>query len=412
MIKSTLAFLLAILAGSITVHYTLKLRNDPYTRYYQVAFRRVSGLDTKSGVFAMGVRVGRVSQIDLDEENSRVVVTLKVLPNFSICKKTLTTSDKRFEGQDHYSRLEVVAANAFGKQQIEIEPGIPRSDADLASPDEILEGLRPSVSALLERLKARDPAIPEAFDEVVLLTRDLNNPDTGFGRLSADSDIARSLGESAESLRGTSDGFAEAARAIEGGETGIGQLLDADAEARERFRDSLVGLREGIASLLDTARSLRPGESGLANMIHDPASEEGLSQSLDAIEKSASEATEENSFWRNDDVLSQIRQAANDFATGSKNLNGEEGFAARFVRDKTAAKDLREVLRDLREQSVQIRQGEGPAANLLTNPDNSDQLRELLQRLRIFSRDSQDAIHRGVAGQAVNTVHGAVFSIF
>ena len=79
-------------------------------------------------------------------------------------------------------------------------------------------------------------------------------------------------------------------------------------------------------------------------------------------------------------------------------------------------KDDKDVSQAQREQALgegrRARRGDGTLGQLLADPDSLDRARELLGDMKRLLDEADDGIRAAVAGQPVNTIHGAVFSVF
>ena len=140
-----------VVAAVILWHYTVLLTRDPYTRVYQTRFREVEGLKRDDKVQCLGVDVGKVQDLLLDPDGNFVTVVFRVFPTLEIARG---------------SEVEIVAANAFGTMRLEIRPELPEKASDIYKSTEVIEGVNPESSALVESLKRRDRDIDRAIAEV------------------------------------------------------------------------------------------------------------------------------------------------------------------------------------------------------------------------------------------------------
>jgi hypothetical protein len=398
-LKSLLKILpLLALAIYTLFFYTTKLTNDPYTRFYKVQFRVVSGLNKKSRVMALGVQVGKVKQIDLDDEKSIVMVTMKVLPNFMISKEK--------------SKITVVPQNAFGVMALEVVPGIARSDNSVYKTEDVILGENPESSAFADMIKRRDPGINDFFTDFATQTRSWDDPETGIGRFFSDEFLAYDVQQAMTNTNESTARIVRSLEDIEYGEGTIGQALAANPDLEEDLRDQLHSIKQSLADAAEALGLANAGEGGLGSFLKDVDTVSDLRISSREIRQSTQSWSGPESWLTNNENYEGLIDGAESLSNTAREFNSEDGSYGRVISDREAARTFDESLEQIRDLTGEIRRGEGSAGAFFSDNDSRDILEEVLKRIEQLAGEAREGVERSVADQSVNTVHGAVFSIF
>lgn len=379
-------------------HYTTKLWNDPYPKLYQVEFKVVSGLNKKSKVTALGVNVGRVKKTILDDEKGTVTVVFGVLPDFLI-------SRKGFE-------IKVVPDNAFGLSRLEVNPGRLKSDADIFRTDEIIPGVNPEPSAFADLVKRRDPSIDNFFRDFTEATRSFKDPESGIGRLLTDEFLAHDVHTAITDAQESTGNAKLGLQALDEGEGSLGRFVATNPGYIDELRDQLRSIRDSLGEVAESLGIANAGGGGLGSLLHDADVVSDFRLTAQTFRETTYTWNNPDSWINSSENYNGIEEGAESLANTARDFNGDDGAFSRYLKDPTAAKTLDENLRDLRNFTGEVRRGENGPGNLITNSDARDILEEVFKRIESITDDAREGIHSTVAGQGVNTIHGAVFSIF
>lgn len=389
--------LIALAAFSL-YHYTTKLWNDPYPKLYQVEFKVVSGLNKKSKVTALGVKVGRVKETILDDKKGTVTVVFGVLPDFLI-------SRKKFE-------IKVVPDNAFGLARLEVDPGVMKSEDDVFKSDEVIPGVNPEPSAFADLVKRRDKSIDNFFRDFTKATRSLKDPESGIGRLLTDEFLAHDVHTAITDARENTGNAKLGLQALDEGEGSLGRFVATNPGYTEDLRDQLRSIQDSLANVAESLGIANAGGGGLGSLLHDADVASDFRITAVSARDTSFGWTNPDSFLNNPESTTGFREGAESLANTAREFNGEDGAFSRYIKDPTAARTLDESLQDLRNFMSETRRGENGPGNLITNSDSRDILEEVFKRIEEVADDAREGIHSTVHQQGVNTIHGAVFSIF
>lgn len=379
-------------------HYTTKLWNDPYPKLYKVEFKVVSGLNRKSKVTALGVKVGRVKQTILDDEKGTVTVVFGVLPDFLI-------SRNGFE-------IKVVPDNAFGLSRLEVNPGIMKSDNDIFRSDEIIPGVNPDPSAFADLVKRRDPSIDNFFRDFTQATRSFKDPESGIGRLLNDEFLAHDVHAAITDARENTGNAKRGLEALDNGEGSLGRFVATNPDYIDDLRDQLRSIRDSLGNVAESLGIANAGGGGLGSLLHDADVVSDFRLTAQSVRETTFNWNNPESFLNSPESYKGFNEGAESLTNTARDFNGEDGAFSRYLKDRTAAKTLDENLEDLRNFAGEVRRGENGPGNLITNSDARDILEEVFKRIESLADDAREGVHSTVAGQGVNTIHGAVFSIF
>jgi hypothetical protein len=387
-------------------HYTMQLRTDPYTRFYRVQFQVVSGLNKKSRVMARGVTVGKVKEIILDDAKSSVVVVMKVLPDFMIFSDD---SDSKRMKRGH---IKVVPQNAFGLMRIEVEAGVKSAANRLFNEADIIEGENPEPSAFTDLIKRRDPAINDFFADLANATADWQDPESGLGRFLTDEFLAHDLHQVMIDTNESTSRLANSLRQLEFGEGSIGQFLSANPDVEEDIRDQLYAIKEALADARESMGLANSGQAGFGQFIHDVDTVSDLRVTSTNIRSTTASWSGPESWLTNTEAATSLAEGAESLANAVSDLNSSEGTSGGLISDRDRARTFEESLEEIRNGAGELRRGEGSGGAFFVDGDNRDILEEVLNRVYELAGEAREGVQSGVADQPVNTIHGAVFSIF
>lgn len=379
-------------------HWTVKLQKDPYKRFYQVEFRVVQGLTKKSKVTARGVQVGRVDKITLNDEDGTVLVRIKVFPRLLVSRRD--------------SKFTIVSQNNFGVMRINIVPGTPQSDADVYKADEVIKGINPTSSAFVELLKRRDPIIGDYLQEIEDLTGRAKDPNSTLGQLLFNPENARSFKEQLKDFRASVAGTRASMKDIEDGQGPFGAFVSTNPIYRENLNDTVRGVSDQLSDLKDSLSSANQGQGNFGGVLMDENRALQAKQSGARFLQSSENLRQEDGFLLNNEPYENFATNSGNWAKSMANINNGQGRFGQSLSSPASVRQLDDFLDDLRTSLKETARGEGGAGRFLTDPDARDQFEAVLKRIRQLTKDADEGLQRSVATQPVNTIHGAVFSIF
>lgn len=384
-------------------------RYDPYTLRYRASFDYVRGLKEGDQVWARGFEVGRVESIKLvedeaileaakkkpGEEKERVYVVLKVLPELMLPKGITDIS--------------VEPLNPFGAMYVEIQTGIPDSKTEAYDSDDVIEGVDSETSPFVEALRRRDPRITEGLTQLRRDFEDFRKADSSLARALYESGPAADLDESFTNYELAFEDLARNLRDLEEGEGGLGAALSDDPELAEELRETLDNLAQGFSGLGDSLRSTNRGEGSLGRWLNSSDGGYGSRELVANIAESTDNLNGEGSlaaYLSDADAYREFEANIADLARGADEVASAEDGS--LINDPHAARELDSSVRSLEDFLREAASEDG----VLGDADSSEALEDALNQIKELTGEVDEAIRRSVASQPVNTIHGAVFSIF
>ncbi len=203
----------------------------------EVQFDHVSGLRQGDNVFLRGVMIGRVRQLEVDDDGVRVTASIQ----------------RRLTLREGY-RIEIVPSSVLGGQYLAIDEGPP--DAPRLPDDARLRGERPvdlideathTIRALRASLEEGEVLanVEATMAQLNDITRALSEGQGTFGRLLMEDAVYQDLEQLTANLRSVSE-------KINAGEGTLGKLI-ADDEMYEEAQLLLREIRASIDDFRETA---------------------------------------------------------------------------------------------------------------------------------------------------------------
>ncbi len=262
------AFMFSILVILLTITVVIS-QNKLFQKTYvlEAVFPNVGGLKEGEPVFVRGVRVGNVERIEMDDENTGVVVRLRLRRDF-----------KLYEDYELY----VEPSSMLGGMRLIVDEGsshlekIPRSEYEnlvgspakdmLAEATKTIEmirealvegGVLDNISTLTENLASISGKINSGEGTIGLLIQDDALYDNAQSLLADLGTAAEDFQEVARDVKTVTGQIAE-------GKGTIGKLLSEDEALYEDLADTMVALKT-------FAENLAEQEGTLARLINDEA---------------------------------------------------------------------------------------------------------------------------------------------
>lgn len=234
----------------------------------QMRVRSAAGLKPRAAVFLLGVQVGNVKSVELDQTGKGVTVILEILEKYPLRK------DAAFEIQQ---------IGVLGDQFVIITPGSP--DAPLLEPGAVVEGLEPfnlqevarSTTDLLRRFDQLGATVGEAIERVnrqVLDAQTLSNLSKTIANFEQVSEKTSGLIDEASTIV-TNSGPAltlaftnllSFSRKLDKLAMEIDETLNTN---RVELNQSMKNLRDATASLKETMAEMESGKGVVGGLLKD-----------------------------------------------------------------------------------------------------------------------------------------------
>lgn len=322
-------FVLVMLAAGLGFLYWLTNAGEQAARAdVRVVFSGpVTGLTTGSAVQFNGIKVGEVAELALDGDDPNTVVAI-IRVNRTTPVRTDTRAVLSYQGLTGVANLQLEGGSRNAPMLFEATEGegIPTILAEVSPFQDILESARSvlvradsAMVAIDEFVTENRPAFNRTVNNVETFSRALaENSDQVDDVLANVSQAAASLGEIAESVRGTAARAEEILAAVE--PERVGQLVD-----------NLVAASDNLSSVLDRTRAVVDG-------VDPDVVNEAVRNVADAA------TTLREAIGRADEVLAGIDQAEVDqLVTSLRATSDSVGAAARRADELIGAVNTEQV---------------------------------------------------------------------
>jgi ABC-type transporter Mla subunit MlaD len=350
-----------------------------------VAFDNAQGVQPKADVLLDGVKVGQVTDVQLDRRQNRPVVTMELdQPNLP-----------------QYVRFRIVGAVlGFGQPHVEIASAdratgqpLPRPGTPLAE-SRVLEGESPpGLDAVGPKLAEMMPKANQLLDNMNGLARQMSQLTTNFNRLASDPRLQRNLftmtdnlAVGSRNLAGASSQLAQFARSgpvigrnLEKSTAQLNDLLAALQLTGARFQATLTKMDAMMAEFQDTATEFH----GTAAELHASAAENrprltalmtGLQDSLKTLNAALEQV---QSLVADPQIRTSFQQTAANVRDATANLKQVTADVQSLTGDPGVQSDLRVTLQTLRQTTQEAFLAFQQVNRLIgTRGDRIDRLRE------------------------------------
>jgi len=342
---------------------------------WEVWFEDVGGLRKGDEVRSMGVEVGRVRRVIID--NFKVVVRLGLHEELPFYED---------------GKISIELTSPLGGRFVDIDPGSPHlARVDTAKP---LKGQKPAqdistaLSNLIEDISESDGTIaklirdPQVYDDIAAITQsirqvsqDISEGKGLIGKLTAEDSEAvyEDLEAIAASIRQASDELAEK-RGTLGKliyDDALYAQLDAASKSIEKITADLEAGKGTLGKLL-TEDELHDSIASIAKSIEDG---EGI---LGQLVKNEQAGEEFNRIIANLDEITTAMQQG-------------EGTLGKLLRDDQVYADAAEMMGALKEAADKIAQGEGTIGKLITKDELYVKIDRLVSEITAAAEDYREA---------------------
>jgi phospholipid/cholesterol/gamma-HCH transport system substrate-binding protein len=320
-----------------------------------VHFSNVGGLRRHDAVLVRGVPIGKVRQLQLNNDGVDVTLTL----------------DDAVEFRDGY-RIKVMQSSLLGGMQLIIDEGTGEPLADGTplvgeQPDNVMEDLGTLVRDVRQSLNEGGVLgnLQRAVEDIAELTGRLRRGEGTLGRLlSADNTLIGDLEATMANIRRVTE-------RVEKGEGTLGRLLSADDTVYADLQGTLANLRS------ITGR-LEAGEGTLGRLL----------------------ATDDTLYRDLSETVANLRSI-----TGR--LEAGEGTLGRLLAaDDAVYRDLADTIANLKTVTGRLEQGEGLLGQLL-KPDSP-----MAAQLDGLLKDGRDMIDDAREASPISTFSSIFFGVF
>jgi phospholipid/cholesterol/gamma-HCH transport system substrate-binding protein len=344
-----------------------------------VEFDQVKGLKEGDNVNVLGLRSGKVRDIEIDRDGAGVLVTLWI-------KEPIVLRED-FE-------VQVTDSTLLGGKQVDIYPGArtkPPIDATAPLKGETTPELTRAIGSVVE--ENRD-SLRAALRNLSEITADVRNARGLLGGLIYDEGLKRSAANILESVDRTTAQIAS-------GRGSLGRFVY-DEELHRR-------VDEIAANLESLSADVRAGRGIAGRLFTDEQMATDLRESVASLREIAGRLARGEGtmgrLLRDDQLHSNLVAIAEEVRSIVEKLNRGDGSLARLLSDGTLHEDLRQAVSDLRTIVADIRNGEGSLGKLLRRDDLYDEVSRVFQQIRGAIQDAREAA-------PITTFTAALFAIF
>jgi phospholipid/cholesterol/gamma-HCH transport system substrate-binding protein len=339
-----------------------------------IIFDRVAGLERGHKVLASGMEVGRVGDLEL-QENGAVKV------NLDLTKPVQLFKDYKIAVRDQ---------SALGGKYVDIQVGTQEL------------GVVPLAEARLEPLDGRaqdsifdDPNLRETFISVRKIAKDIEEGRGTVGLLITQRELY-------DNIKATSEDLKAITAQIRNTQGTIGKLLY-EAELYNKL-DRVLGNVENIST------QIRSGEGTVGKLIYDDKLYTELQTTLASTRKvmnnvgaitdkiKRGEGTVGKLIY--DDKLHQqvelavgdARSMMQEIQKAVRQINEGKGTMATLFRDEKLAKDLKDTVADIKVVAERLKKGEGTVGKLLADETIYKELQRLLKNFSDSLEDTREQV--------------------
>ncbi len=299
-----------------------------------IRFERAPGVAADTPVRSRGLLIGRVTAVRLADDNSYVLVTVRIdndvkLQRNSVCR---------------------IVRSVLGDTVIEFEPGPPeKSPPQSVSGKLQVQTVQLKQDQFLQEGDTIEGSVrPDPLESVTSIEGDLRDAIDSIGKASVEvRDLAHrlndSLGKNQEQLTRIVNKTELALDSFQQAMTGVNEVMN-DPQFRESLKnglrqlpDALVDIRQGIA---DMRTVLQLADTNLRNIegFTRPLGQKGP-QLVDNLDRTVA---------RLDAMFAQ-------FVQFGKTLNSSEGTIGKLLNDPTLFNNVNQVVCNVREMTVRLR---------------------------------------------------------
>ena len=318
---------------------------------YIVTFQNVGGLQTKAPILLAGVKVGIVKRLELNNEDSRVKVTMLVTrPGVTLYR------NRRAEDPSDSFYVYTIAGNLLGDKWLDIRTGrIPPDTPALKSTDPAIQG-DPPVS--LDDLAREGNEVMAEFRHSVKALNELV-ADSKF-----QSDIKETLGnfnEISKNLKGASSGAKDLVAQLKGRVERLGNSVEmvvthVDQTVQSFQSDArAVGadLRGFTSSLRGVVGKNESHLNGIVKTLHETSI--SLNRTVKAFEELA----------QNKELKDDVLAAMSNLKKTSEEVQGIASDIRSVTADPEVQSDLRDTIQNAKEASESAKKVVGKAEGLV-----------------------------------------------
>lgn len=380
--KEILVGLLLFAGIGLLILFTLVFSDLPFLSGGQtitVTFDRVLGLREGDSVFVSGVRVGRVTSIELLPDQPRVNVKLRLsqpVKLFSNCRITTTES------------------SLLGGRAIEIERGDPELGvADLSRPlvGDAQQGAAKGITRILD--ENRENVLQITTNLADILAR-IRNGEGSLGKAITDPSLY-------ESFLAFVDNANRVVAGVERGEGTLGLLI------KDRtLYDNVNGF---VTRAQEIVTEIREGRGLAGRLVSDEALANDFS-SLVADARSVARKADSGEgtigkLVNDPSAYDELKGAAAGINTLVAGINEGRGTLGKLATDDTLYVDLRAIGGDIRSLVADVRAGRGTIGKLMTDDEMYAKLSQAAAAITGAIEDAREAA-------PVTTFTTALFAIF
>ena len=314
---------------------------------YVVTFQNVGGLQTKAPILLAGVKIGIIKRLELNNEDSRVKVTMLVTrPGVTLYR------NRRAEDPADSFYIYTIAGNLLGDKWLDIRTGrIPPDTPPLKSTDPAIQG-DPPVS--LDDLAREGNEVMAEFRHSVKALNELV-ADSKF-----QSDIKETLGnftEISKNLKGASTGAKNLVAQLQGRVERLGNSVemvvthvDQTVQSFQNDARAVGSDLRGFTSSLRGVVSKNEGHlNGIVKTLHETSI--SLNRTIKALEELA----------KNKDLKDDVLAAVSNLKKTSEEVQGIASDIRSVTADPEVQGDLRDTIQNAKEASDSAKKVMGKA---------------------------------------------------
>ncbi len=325
--------------------------------YYYLDLPTAGGLQNGSAVWLAGIQAGRITQIELREQDVRVHFVLRKpyrlredsvasLPATSLLASGRTLSLTLGTAESPFLPLK---GEKHGVEVKKVRP--------IASLDSLVQ----KADTVFESLQAAGPAIKEAAESVRNIAKKIEKGEGTLGKFINDPKLYDDLVAAVKKLDEGLASFKRISAKMDKGQGTLGKLLN-DPKLYDELTGAVDKLNKGMDSFKNIAAKVEKGEGTLGKLVNDDA----LYKDLRDASKGIAELTEKLNSGKgtagkliNDPALyDELKSAAGSLAAVMRKIDEGQGTLGKLVNDETLyaeatrfLKEAREAVEDAREQA-------------------------------------------------------------
>jgi phospholipid/cholesterol/gamma-HCH transport system substrate-binding protein len=316
--------------------------------YYFVVLKSADGLQEGNAVWLAGTQAGRVTRIEMTDQDVRVHFFLRRglrLRRDSVA--SLPTASLLGN-----SRSLALTLGSPASEFLAASPTLPGVQVTNVRPVTGLDTLIEKADELFGSIKDSGPAIKEAAESVRNIARKIEKGEGTIGKLVNDpklyNDLLAAVGKLDEGLTS----FRSISAKLEKGEGTLGKLLN-DPKMYEELTGAVAKLNQGMESFRNIAGKIEKGEGTIGKLVNDDKLYKDLADAskgiADLARKINSGEGTVGKLVADPALYDELKGAAASLASVMRKIDEGHGTLGRLVADDTLYREATRLMREARE---------------------------------------------------------------